>query len=878
MPIYNAKIKESELINLVREDFFSEYNTSKMRGNIDFCVTFKEFNLFENRDLIWAEAKSGVSNLMHSFTQLVLTIAKDKRHEKTLPPPFLCVFDSKQIAFVEFYHFLYFFNILDFNYNITPSDTSTQEFQRMLNKLQDSNLESQMTIFSFDTQEKELKDWIAKNLVIENAKNQKLSITKNNFIRIYQEWLKSVFPSILVDSALVEFVSPSDFYLADILSKDNQTKNINKDLKILLDRDNYLLKFKTEVVIQRHLFSDEFVKIIEFSDNQLAHTQFWNIYERPPKEEFWEYILERKDLLEPENIREVKGAFYTPSIWSNKAHDYLQNAFGDNYQQEYYIWDCAAGTGNLLRGLTESTRLFASTLNDSDVGVMKSFVKDRVNNLHLLESNIFAFDFLNDDFSKLPKKLQEVIKNEPHNLIILINPPYAEAASARQVTRTSKNKSHLKTKQHKIAKIYKDDLGSAINELFSLFFMRIYKEIPNCKLASFSTLKYINSANFITFRDTFLAEFKGGFMVPSFSFDNVRGRFPIGFLIWDLAKKQKIDSVRLDVYDVDNVFLQMKGIQNAKSYISQWYSDFYDKKGEILGIMNTRGNDFQNQNYIRITSMDNRNHTNYITSNNLIYSSVYFSVRHAIKASWINDRDQFLAPRQSKLTKSSLIKQNKTTTDSNQSKTCSKALAEESLNSRDTSPKAQYDASKTNSNKITRTWDTDTEFQNDCLAYMLFHPQNRISAKIDTNHLIPFSENELNAKGEFTSHFLLDFINGKLKNTQSKQDCLQGLKCNTFTHSYQKLSFSQEALSVLNAGKELYKLYHKNARDSKSYLNDAALYDIKAFFQGFNANGKMNATSQNKQYVEKLEILKDALSQLAAKIEVKIYEYGFLQS
>ena len=60
--------------------------------------------------------------------------------------------------------------------------------------------------------------------------------------------------------------------------------------------------------------------------------------------------------------------------------------------------------------------------------------------------------------------------------------------------------------------------------------------------------------------------------------------------------------------------------------------------------MNTRGNDFQNQNYIRITSNNNFNHTNIITANNLIVTSIYFAVRHCIEATWLNDRDQFLYP------------------------------------------------------------------------------------------------------------------------------------------------------------------------------------------------------------------------------------------
>ncbi len=105
-------------------------------------------------------------------------------------------------------------------------------------------------------------------------------------------------------------------------------------------------------------------------------------------------------------------------------------------------------------------------------------------------------------------------------------------------------------------------------------------------------------------------------------------------------------SITLDTFDENGASLGKKRFytKNISKKINDWYSAYYDKNANIVGIMNTRGNDFQNQNYIRITSTNNYNHTNTITPNNLIPTSIYLSVRHCIKATWINDRDQFLAP------------------------------------------------------------------------------------------------------------------------------------------------------------------------------------------------------------------------------------------
>lgn len=41
------------------------------------------------------------------------------------------------------------------------------------------------------------------------------------------------------------------------------------------------------------------------------------------------------------------------------------------------------------------------------------------------------------------------------------------------------------------------------------------------------------------FRETFKAEFLAGFLCPADTFDNVKGQFPIGFLVWDLDENNK---------------------------------------------------------------------------------------------------------------------------------------------------------------------------------------------------------------------------------------------------------------------------------------------------------------------------------------------------
>ncbi|WP_273215182.1 hypothetical protein [Helicobacter japonicus] len=545
---------EKTIINQVRKDFFDDKTFNSIKEdecNIDFWVCYKSDTLFQPIHFLWAEAKKDKADLIESFVQLILTIGKNRIYENELPPLFLGAFDSEKIAFIPYYAVMDIFNQNDFNWNVRPSDYNTKEFKQLYATNKEL-LESQKLQFSFKTDSKELQKFIKENFTLNNENIHKIQITKNNFNLIYQKWLLKVKDSISInwDTAKSAGILDADFYLADLLSSENQS--LLDKLFVVLKKHEYELN-KTIT-----LMGSEQKDIVSFKDNQKAHTEFWNLYERPPRQEYWDYIIDRRDLLVPSDIRERKGAFFTPQIWVQKAQSYLEKALGEDWQSEYYVWDCAAGTGNLLANLTESQNLYASTLDKADVKIMQELAENK--HLSLLQNHIFQFDFLNDKFfdepceehkdkldsacknckTKLPKKLQNILQDEAKRkkLIIFINPPYAEAGNSRTQSRTGEHKSGVSLGNATYKK-YQQTLGKASNELFAQFFMRIFLEIPHCKLASFSTLKYLNSSNFMKFRETFKAEFLAGFLCPADTFDNVKGQFPIGFLVWDLDENNK---------------------------------------------------------------------------------------------------------------------------------------------------------------------------------------------------------------------------------------------------------------------------------------------------------------------------------------------------
>ena len=558
--------------------------------------------------------------------------------------------------------------------------------------------------------------------------------------------------------------------------------------------------------------------------NKEVYQQFWKRYKRPPLKEYQEYIIERRDLLVPQDIRERKGAFFTPRQWVELSQKYLTNYLGENWQDEYYIWDCAAGTGNLLAGLTNKYNIYASTLDQADANVMHERIEHGAN---LLKNHVFQFDFLNDEFipqkegGKMPDSLYEIISDEEKRkkLVIYINPPYAEVGSkGEKENKTGVSKTRMGSK-------YKLLMKKGSNELFAQFIIRIYKEIPYCKIGEFSKLKILQSPNFLDFRKHYRAKLEKIFLVPAKTFDNVKGEFPIGFKIWNTEKEEEFKYIEAEAF-TDKGYYRQKLIYNNGTPISKWIFEKLDEKNKIGHLSCRGGNDFQGQSSVNINSyivkFSDRSNRRYrstlnIETSNLIKTCIFFTVRHCIPADWLNDRDQFLYPNDG--------------------------------------------------------WQTDTEFQNNCLVYTLFHGQNRISSKEGINHWIPFTEQEVDAPERFASNFMTDFIKGKIKPTEEEEHQKIFNQDNLNLIPSAPLVFSSEAQSVFDAGRELWHYYIKQ----ENINPNASLYDIREYFQGRNEKGKMNNSSNDETYTTLISNLREKLKILAGKITPKVFEYGFLK-
>ena len=471
MAKYDLNIREEELKNKVAKDWFSNYDTTQIIDNIDFSVAIQPSGneLFKDTEyLLWAEAKKGnKQNIYDSVVQLIFTIGKGRINEKHLPPKYIGALDAEKIAFIPYNAIMEVFSQTDFNWNVPPSDHSTKEFLQLKTLVRDvleqSSKEDGQEAYKFDFVEnrKELKTYISRNFKVDSGTNRGMRITQNNFVAIYNQWRKEVMPSIAIDfnQAKNNGLLDSAFFLADLMSgKDNYT--LLAKLKVLLKRNKYILtNGKNKVGLFD--FSE-----VTFRDNMQAHKTFWARYQRPPKKEYWDKIVERNDLLVPQDIRERKGSYYTPSQWVIKSQEYLANVLGENWQDEYYVWDCCAGTGNLLANLTNKFNLWASTLDSADVHIMHERIASMGKGSNLLDTHVFQFDFLNDDLQgdKVPDDLKRILQDpdERKKLVIYINPPYAEASTGQ-----GKGFKVNVSKETAIYERFSKELGSAKKELFA---------------------------------------------------------------------------------------------------------------------------------------------------------------------------------------------------------------------------------------------------------------------------------------------------------------------------------------------------------------------------------------------------------------------------
>jgi len=753
---------------------------------------------------IWFEAKQNAKLSSYAmFTQLMHYV-QDALNKGDYIPPFLAIIDTHKAAIMKSEDVLPFLAKKTIKWGKSAS-SYTQEALDAIS----AHIGTHFVSFKIETHEDEfistVKNAIQKGDII------RTQITPSNLKQVFDKW-------VLMIGREIKGIAEEDYallFFADIMNDGTVSTHDNLSAE-LMHKNNapvFLLGGR----------------VYELS-NKEGYRQFWAIYHRPPKAEYRNYLLERRDSLIPLDERSFKGAFYTPLAVVDKAYDKLAETLGENWQNNYIVWDMCCGVGNLEVKHSNPRNIYMSTLDQADVDVMKATKT-------CVAAQRFQYDYLNDDITddgkidysltnKVPEGLGKAIV-ERRKILVLINPPYAESGD----TVGSEAKSNVATTS--IAKSMKD-YGYATRELFAQFVARIAQEIPTATLAMFSKMKYVNSSNFENFREIWNAKYLGGFVVHSKAFDGLKGDFPIGFLVWATnqysREKSPIIEITTEVLDKNAQAIGEKKFYNvpSASFLSNWIIRPRSNKVDVIPLKNAikpataskdlrgtkwaddaigclviKGPDVQNASTQAILSSGYGSAgTIFVTTQNLWQAAIIFAVRRVIKSTWLNDRDQFLKP---------------------------------------TEPISE-------------------EFKNDCLIWMLFNGGNLTASANDlewngkkwsiVNHFIPFTETEVNAPDRFESDFMVRYLLDK--------------------------SLSNEANQVLMAGKVLWQAYfaHTDVRTVRDDLKlnrcDVGWYQVRKALQARNVSGDYTPVS-----FKPFEAVYIALTE---KLQPQVYELGFLRN
>jgi hypothetical protein len=755
---------------------------------------------------IWFEAKlTGKNSSYVMFTQLLHYVQSSlNKGEKV--PPLLAVIDTEKSALMKSSDVLPFLS----KKTIKWGKSASQYTQEALDEIS-AHIGTHFVSFKISTHEEEFISTV--RAAIKSGEIVRTQITPDNLKQVFDKWVDMIGKEVIgVDKEQYALL-----FFADIMNDGTVSTHANLPAELLHKNGEPVF------ILGGHMYE---------LGNRDGYRRFWAIYNRPPKSEYRDYLLERRDSLIAVDERSFKGAYYTPLNVVDKAYDKLTEVLGKNWQKEYFVWDMCCGVGNLEVKHSNPRNIYMSTLDQADIDVMKATKT-------CVAAQRFQYDYLNDDVTedgkidysitnKVPASLRTAIA-EGKKILVLINPPYAEAGSTDTIS-GGEHKTDVATT--KLARAM-PDYGYATRELFTQFVARISQEIPNATLAIFSKLKYVNAPNFEQFRNLWNAKYLGGFVVHSKSFDGLKGNFPIGFLIWNTnqnGEKTPINQISAEILDKNVQPRGEKLFYNIPSslFLSEWIVrprsnniDALPLKNAItpatvtkdlrgtkwadgaIGSMLSNSNMLQNASTLTAIFSSGFGSAGafFVTEENINRAAVVFSVRRLIKPTWLNDRDQFLQP----------------------------------------------------------TEPLTDEFEVDCLIWMLFNGSNLTAGANDlkwngktwplVNHFIPFTEAEVGAPDRFESDFMARYLSNKI--------------------------LSAEAQAVLDAGRVLWQIFFSaidvhNVRDEfKLNRPDVGWYQIRNALKCRNASGHVTPVS--------FDTFERSYQLLSEKLRPQVFSLGFLR-
>lgn len=613
---------------------------------------------------------------------------------------------------------------------------------------------------------------------------------------------------------------------------------------ILTDSKNYYLHPKKKNTLVAQPLNKE------FSVKSDVYKAFFNYFKN-------EYSINEKrvftgiaDRLIDDTDRRRKGDFWTPTNWVHYAIKRLDETLGENWREEYVVWDCCAGTCNLTRDY-KFKELYVSTLDSNQLTLGMKYNK---------EATHFQFDFLNDEIpmqnvlfnnnNKLPEGLLDAFRNNK-KIVFFMNPPFLTSANRNE---TSK-KGATTTEANK--EMIKCGYGKSAQNTFAQFLYVIEKlkreyDLSECHIALFSPTIFMSGGSFAKFRSHFLNDFEylNGFQFQASHFADVSDNWGIGFTIWKSGVSKDKENFVLDICDVDKTTygiesdIENKGQKciyniDSEQSLRDWAktpikslktSDVPNLSSGIkiknadnnrgrnfknaFGFINCGGNNVdQNAQMVAIfSSVYSNGHGFGINKDNFLRCTCLFAARRLITANWMNWTDEYLAP----------------------------------------------DINNPNFE----------EFTNDSVIYSLFESKSNQSS---LHNVIYKDKKWPPIKNEFFWMSHNDILN--LADVNNNEECYNDALNSEDRYVYkylQNVTLSKEAQDVLDFANKLVKdsfKFRENFNiDNPNYqINnwDCGYYQLKALWKDYMSN-------EFKQF-------RDLFNKLADKMRPQVYELGFLK-
>ena len=231
--------------------------------------------------------------------------------------------------------------------------------------------------------------------------------------------------------------------------------------------------------------------------------------------------------------RRNSGDFFTPTLFCDYAQKMIDKELGENWRDEYAVYDPAAGTKNLTRDY-KFKELYCSTLYRSELDMGKEYNNGSVD---------FVFDFLNDwfpmggelvDEGKVPNGLIKALK-ENRKIVFLLNPPYGKSTGGGGKIASGNSESKVKEQMKKD--------GIEGSELLKQFLYRIAKikqsyNLTNLYVCCFTNPSWLLKPQSKKFREMWLKEFSyiDGMMFCASEFADCASNWGITFNIWKVGE------------------------------------------------------------------------------------------------------------------------------------------------------------------------------------------------------------------------------------------------------------------------------------------------------------------------------------------------------